>query len=452
MPFPENFIWGVSTSSYQIEGAAYEGGKGLSVWDVFCKKQGAVWRGQNGDIACDHYHRYRKDVDLLKTLGVKAYRLSISWPRVLPQGIGAINEKGMAFYDKLIDALLDAGITPFVTLFHWDYPYALYLRGGWLNPASPDWFAEYTGKMVKRLGDRVENWFTLNEPQCPISLGHYQGMHAPGLKLSLAEALLAGHNMLLAHGKSVQAIRDLQPHSQVGYSIATQIRIPASDSKQDIDAGRKAMHGVLNRDLWNNAWWSDPVFFGHYPEDGMRIYGKDAPKVKSGDMDIIRQPLDYFGQNVYTANKFRAGENGEPVQVEAPRGYNRTAQDDWVVEPESIYWTAKFMYERYKTPILITENGHQNLDSVSLDGNVHDPQRVDYLHRHLLQLQRAMDEGAPVPGYFAWTLMDNFEWAFGYKVRVGLIYTDYATLERIPKDSFYFYQKVIASNGNSLHE
>ena len=451
MTFPKDFTWGVSTSSYQIEGAAYEDGKGLSVWDTFCRKEGAVWHKQNGDIACDHYHQYESDIDLLETLKVKAYRFSLAWPRVLPNGVGAINEKGMSFYDKIIDSLLSKGIEPYVTLFHWDYPYELYKRGGWLNSSSSDWFAEYTEKMVKHFGDRVKNWFTLNEPQCPISLGHYQGMHAPGLRLSLSDALLAGHNMLLAHGKSVQAIRSLQSNAKIGYSIATQVRIPASRNESDIDAGRKAMHGVLSRDLWNNSWWSDPVFFGRYPEDGLSIYGKDAPKVNSGDMEIIKQPIDYFGQNVYTAKKYSKDADGNLVKIEMPQGYNRTAQDDWIVEPESIYWTVKFMYERYKTPILITENGHQNLDSVSLDGKVHDPQRVDYLHRHLNCLKRAIDEGIPVPGYFAWTLLDNFEWSFGYKVRVGLVYTDYETLKRTPKDSFYFYKNVIESNGSCLN-
>ncbi len=451
--FPEDFTWGVSTSAYQIEGAAFDGGKGQSIWDAFCRKAGAIWQGQTGNIACDHYHRYNEDIGLLKKLGVKAYRLSLSWPRILPDGTGRVNEKGMDFYSSVIDGLLDAGIEPFITLFHWDYPQELFLRGGWMNSDSPHWFAEYAEKVVQQFSDRVTNWFTLNEPQCFISLGHYQGMHAPGLKLSLKESLLTGHNSLLAHGRSVQAIRSSSKQPvKIGCSFATQIKIPASSSPQDIEAGRKAMHGVLNKDLWNNSWWMDPVFLGKYPEDGLKMFGDDAPEIKPGDMEIIYQPIDYCGHNVYTAKRYKAGADGNPVEVPPVAGYNITSQDDWEVLPESMYWTLKFMSEKYRVPIMITENGHQNLDSVSLDGKVHDPQRIDYLHRHLLQLKKAMDEGVDVRGYFAWTLLDNFEWSFGYKVRVGLVYTDYKTLERIPKDSFKWYKDLIASNGGDLRK
>jgi len=357
----------------------------------------------------------------------------------------------MDFYNAVIDELLEAGIDPFITLFHWDYPQELYLRGGWLNPDSPHWFAEYAEKVAQRFSDRVTNWFTLNEPQCFISLGHYQGMHAPGLKLSLKESLLAGHNSLLAHGRSVQAIRDnaKQP-LRIGCSFATQVKIPAISSPQDIEAGRKMMHGVINRDLWNNSWWMDPVLLGKYPEDGIKLFEKDVPEIKPGDMEIIHQPVDYCGHNVYTARRFKAGVDGSPVEVPPAAGYNITSQEDWEVVPEGMYWTLKFMSEKYNVPIMITENGHQNLDSVSLDGKVHDPQRIDYLHRHILQLKKAMDEGVDVRGYFAWTLLDNFEWSFGYRVRVGLVYTDYETLERIPKDSFNWYKYLIASNGMNL--
>jgi len=449
--FPEDFTWGVSTSAYQIEGAAFKDGKGRSVWDEFCKKPGAIWHGHNGDIACDHYHKYREDIALLKNLGVSAYRLSLCWPRLLPDGTGRVNEKGMDFYNSVIDELLEAGIDPFITLFHWDYPQELYLRGGWLNPDSSHWFAEYAEKVAQRFSDRVTNWFTLNEPQCFISLGHYQGMHAPGLKLSLKESLLAGHNSLLAHGRSVQAIRSsAKKPVKIACSFATQVKIPASSSVQDIDAGRKMMHGVINRDLMNNSWWMDPVLLGKYPEDGIKLFGQDVPEIKPGDMEIINQPVDYCGHNVYTARRFKAGKDGDPVEVPPAAGYNVTSQEDWEVVPEGMYWTLKFMSEKYNVPIMITENGHQNLDSVSLDGEVHDPQRIDYLHRHILQLKKAMDEGVDVTGYFAWTLLDNFEWSFGYRVRVGLVYTDYKTLERIPKDSFRWYKDLIASNGMDL--
>ncbi len=445
MYFNKKFIWGVSTSAYQIEGAAFDDGKGLSVWDDFCKHEGAVWRGQNGNVTCDHYHKYKEDIALLKELGVNAYRLSISWPRVIPGGTGKINKKGIDFYHRLIDELLAKDIQPYVTLFHWDYPLSLFNNGGWLNTDSPDWFAEYAQKMVYLFSDRVKDWFTMNEPQCFISLGHYQGEHAPGMKLSLKEALQAGHHALLAHGKAAQVIRqEAKQPVKIGYSTATQVRIPDTNNKQDIDAARKAMHGMLANDLWNNSWWMDPVHLGKYPEEGLSVYGKDAPHINQGDMKTIAQPLDYCCVNVYTAKRYKADKNGKPEFVPPAPGYNRTAQEDWPVEPDALYWTARFMHERYNLPILVTENGHQNLDHVSLDGNIHDPQRTDYLNRQLMGLEKAIKENIPVTGYFVWTLMDNFEWSFGYKVRVGLVYTDYTTLKRIPKDSFYWYRDFIS--------
>jgi len=453
MPFPDDFTWGVSAASYQIEGGAYDDGKGPSVWDTFCRRPGAVWEGHTGEVACDHYHRYRDDVALMARLGVRAYRLSVCWPRVLPDGTGAVNPKGLAFYEGLVDALLAAGITPWITLFHWDYPQELFCRGGWLSPDSPQWFADYAGVLADVLGDRVHDWITHNEPQCFIGLGHQTGYHAPGLTLSFGEVLLATHNALLAHGL---AVRSLRAHSagecRVGISTCGTIMMPAGESEADLEAARRAMFDVTGCDAFQSAWWLDPIYFGRYPEDGLRLYGADAPTVRSGDMDVIGEPTDFLGCNIYHGRYVRAGAGGAPEVVPLPPGYPMTTQTNWQVTPECLYWGPRLHAERYGAPIVITENGHQNADSVMLDGGVHDPQRIDYVRRHLLQLERAIADGVDVRGYFQWTFMDNFEWALGYGVRVGIVHTDYVTQERTPKDSAHWYQKVVETNGASLHE
>jgi len=445
--FPDSFIWGVSTSSYQIEGAAYEDGKGLSIWDDFCKKPGAIWNGHNGDIACDHYHLFEDDIRLMIDLGLNAYRFSISWPRILPNGTGKVNEKGINFYNSLIDALINANIEPHLTLYHWDLPLELSKKGGWSNKSCIEWFAEYTKIAVNAFSDRVKFWYPINEPQCIISLGYYQGNYAPGLKLPFKQALQAGHYLLMANGMSSLIIRqESKQKVSIGYSVASQIRVPASGKREDIEAAREAMHGVEPDNLWNNSWWMDPVYLGHYPEAGLKAYAEHLPEIGSDDMKMIHQPMDFCCNNVYTGKRVRTGKDGCPEVLPPPPGYNITMQEDWEVLPASIFWTSKWMYERYNLPIMITENGHQNLDFVHMDAKVHDPQRIDYMHRHLLDLKKAIDEGIPVTGYFTWTLLDNFEWAWGYRVRVGLVFTDFQSLKRIPKDSFYWYQKVIHSN------
>ena len=444
--FPKDIKWGAATASYQIEGGAFEDGKGLSTWDAFSHRPGATYRGHNGDVACDHYHRWAEDVALMKELGLKAYRLSISWPRVMPAGTGAINERGMEFYSRLIDSLLAAGIEPWVTLFHWDYPMDLYCRGGWLSPDSPQWFADYARQMARRLGDRVRNWMTHNEPLCFIGTGHLEGRHAPGDKLGLKLMLQAGHNMFLAHGLAVQALRsDCPARPRVGIAQAACPKSPATESAADIEAARTACFRMTDDSHWNNSWWSDPVCLGKYPEDGLKIYGDNAPKVGPDDMKIISQPLDFMGLNIYTHEVWRAGKDGRPEIVPMGVGAPLTAIR-WPVQPEALRWGPKFFHERYKLPIAITENGMSGVDWVSLDGKVHDPQRIDFLHRYLAQMEKAVDEGVPVEAYFQWSLMDNFEWANGYKERFGLIHVDYETLKRTPKDSFHWYKKVIANN------
>lgn len=451
MAFPEGFTWGCAAASYQVEGAAYEDGKGLSVWDMLCKREGAIYEGNTGDVACDHYHRYEEDVALMKQIGLQAYRLSIAWPRVLPEGTGAVNDKGLDFYDRLVDALLAAGVQPWVTLFHWDYPHALYCKGGWLNRDSSDWFAEYTRVIVDKLSDRVAHWMTMNEPQCFIGLGHRDGIHAPGLKLDWPDITRAAHHALMAHGKSARVIRaHAKTKPLVGYAPVGNVFYPATTSDLDIHAAKEAMFAMPDTSYWNNTWWMDPVYLGTYPEDGMARYaGAATPPVEAGDMEIIHQRPDYFGVNIYNGKETRAAEGGGWEQIKRHDGFPVT-HFHWPVTPPCLYWASRFYYERYGLPMVITENGLSNPDWVALDGGVHDPQRIDFLQRHLREYGRAAEDGVPLMGYFQWSIMDNFEWAEGYKHRFGLIHVDYTTLERTLKDSALWYKQVIATNGGCL--
>lgn len=454
MSFPKDFAWGVATSAYQIEGAAYEDGKGLSIWDVYCTQPGRVYEGHTGEVACDHYHRYLEDVKLMKEMGIKAYRFSISWPRVLPKGIGEVNEKGLAFYDKLVEALVEAGITPYVTLFHWDLPYELHKRGGWMNPDSPKWFAEYTKVVVERLSDRVKHFMTFNEPQCFIGLGYSQGLHAPGLKQSIQDTLTMAHHVLLAHGHSVKTIREYgKGDIKVGIAPTVSMNYPCSDRQEDIEAARRSvmeMPKTIHEGwAWNVTWWNDPICFGHYPEDGVALFKDYMPEIQPGDMEIISQPIDFLGQNIYNGRAIGAGEKGEIIYLQREAGSPKTALN-WPITPESLYWGPKFLYERYKKPIYITENGLACHDTLSLDGKVHDPNRIDFLQRYLRAFRRAGEEGVEIAGYFQWSFMDNFEWHSGYAERFGIVYVDYTTGERIVKDSGYWYKEVIETNGEYL--
>jgi beta-glucosidase len=451
MTFPKGFIWGAATSAYQIEGAAREDGRGPSIWDMFCRKSGAVWQEHSGDIACDHYHRYREDVALMKGLGLHAYRFSIAWPRVLPRGVGTLNKRGLDFYDRLTDELLTAGITPYVTLYHWDYPLALYKQGGWLKPDSSDWFAEYTAVVVDRISDRIKNWFTFNEPQIFVGMGYQEGSHAPGDRLDFTKVLTIAHHVLLAHGKAVQAIHSrAKSEAKVGYAVAlNEVAVPAFTREEDIRAARQVLFAVEKEDCMNNAWWTDPVVFGRYPEDGVKLFEKALPYIGSNDMRIIRQPLDFLGLNVYFGKKYCAGPDETPKPIPFEPGHAHTSFH-WPVVPESLYWASKFYYERYTLPIIISENGMSTIDWIGLDGAVHDPQRIDFLHRYLRELKHACTDGIDVRGYFLWSILDNFEWAAGYRERFGIVYVDYPTQKRIVKDSACWYKEVIASNGGIL--
>ncbi len=448
--FPASFVWGAATASYQIEGAALEDGKGLSIWDVFCRRPGAIYEGHTGEAACDHYHRFRQDVALMKAIGLKGYRFSISWPRLLPEGTGKVNPQGLAFYEALVDALLEAGIQPWITLYHWDLPYALYLRGGWLNPDMPNWFAEYVRLVVERLSDRVTHWMTLNEIQVFVGMGHRDGRHAPGLRLDWPEVLRIGHHALLAHGRAVQVVRAFsrQP-AQIGWAPAGLAHIPASESEADIQAARQAMFEMTQPGTWNNVWWADPVIFGRYPEDGLRAFGAAVPDFPAADMDVIATPIDFYGVNCYFGFPTRAGQDGRPEPVPQPPG-SPVNLYYWHINFDVLYWAARFLYERYQKPIVITENGLGGMDWVHRDGRVHDPQRIDYTARHLAGLKRALQEEIPVQGYFHWSVMDNFEWQEGYRQRFGLIYVDFVTQQRILKDSAYWYRDVIRSQGAEI--
>ena len=445
--FPRGFVWGAATSSYQIEGASNSRGK--HVWDAFAAKPGAVFGGHTGESACDHLARYESDLDLMTSLGLQAYRFSVCWPRVMPDGIGPVNAAGIDFYDRLVDGLLRRGISPWLTLFHWDLPLNLFHRGGWLNRDSAAWFGDYAAAVVDRLSDRVTHWMPINEPQVVSQLGHADGKHAPGLTLPRAEQLTVVHNLLRAHGQAVKVIRARAKRpSTVGCAPVGHVTSPATDDAATIEFARAEMFRVRADNLWNNAWFSDPVCLGLYPEEGLRAYHGHLPDIQPGDMDLIRQPLDFYGVNIYSGSRVARGDSG-PVALAEPPGAPRTSLN-WSLSPESLRWGPRFLFERYRLPIVITENGMANLDWVTTNGEVPDPQRIDFLRRYLLSLRQAVADGVDVRAYFQWSFLDNFEWAEGYKERFGLVHVDFATQKRTPKHSAAWYRNLIATNGAAL--
>ncbi len=449
MRFSDGFIWGAAVAAYQVEGGASADGRAPSVWDTFCRKPGAVTGGATGDTACDFYHRWNDDIALMKQLGLQAFRYSISWPRVMPSGVDRENPAGMDFYDRLTDTLCEADIEPWVTLFHWDLPQVIQDRGGWNNPDISDWFADYAARMVYRLGDRVRHWITVNEPVCFIGAELHTGGFAPGLRLPWADVLQAGHHMLLAHGKAIQAIRGHAPRPQYcGWTLCGRNVIPASDRPEDIDAARTVAFRIQGEDLEAYSWWADPAVLGHYPEDGLRQHANAMPAVTDEDMAIIQTPMDFFGMNLYTASLVRQGADGQPEVVPWPDGMPLTHMD-WPITPDALYWMPKLLHERYGLPIVVLENGMANIDFVC-DGQVADPQRIAYTRDYLRALHRAIADGTPVQGYFHWSLMDNFEWALAYTRRFGLIHVDYQTQTRTIKQSGHWYARVIQSHGETL--
>lgn len=438
--FPKDFIWGAATASYQIEGAWNEDGRGESIWDRFSHTPGKTLNGDTGDMACNHYHLWRDDIKLMKGLGLKAYRFSIAWPRILPSGTGSINEAGIDFYSKLVDELLEVGIRPFATLYHWDLPQALQDKGGWTARMVVDAFVEYTDIITRALGDRVKDWITLNEPWVSAFVGYEHGRHAPG-HTSRDEAILASHHLLLSHGRSVPVIRNNSKDANVGITLNLSPKVPASPSIAD----KKA---AFWEDGYVNRWFLDPISSRGYPEDMVKFYNKDMSFVQQGDMEEIEVPIDFLGVNYYTRNIVRS--QVLPEKENLPQTVFREGEItemDWEVHPQSLYDLLGRLHFEYNFPsIYITENGAAFIDEVNSDGEVHDPQRVSYLQTHLESVNKAIQIGVPVHGYFVWSLLDNFEWGFGYSKRFGIVYVDYQTQKRILKSSAKWYQNKIQEN------
>jgi beta-glucosidase len=438
--FPEGFIWGAATAAYQIEGAWNEDGKGESIWDRFSHTPGTIAHGDRGDVACDHYHRWREDVALMKEVGLQAYRFSISWPRLLPEGRGRLNAAGLDFYSRLVDGLLEAAIEPFITLYHWDLPQALQDQGGWPARATAEAFVEYADLVTRRLGDRVEHWITLNEPFVSAMVGYLEGRHAPGHS-DLDEALAAAHHLLLSHGWAIPVIRRNSPGAQVGIALNLSGQTPASPSAADRAAAWQR-DGVVNR------WFLDPLSARGYPADIVQHHGNLMEFVQAGDLEAIAAPLDFLGVNYYARGVVRSSvvtgaENAPRTVFPNPE---RTEMG-WEVYPEGLYELLGRLHFDYRFPALyVTENGAAYPDRIGPDGQVDDPLRVAFLEEHLAAAARAIGAGVPLRGYFVWSLMDNFEWAHGYSKRFGLIYVDYPTQRRVLKTSAHWYRRVIAAN------
>ncbi len=444
--FPEGFLWGTATSAYQIEGSPLADGAGPSIWERFVHTPGLTVGGDTGDIACDHYHRWREDVALMARLGMRAYRFSVAWSRVLPEGRGKVNARGLDFYSRLVDELLAQGITPMLTLFHWDLPAALDDRGGWLNPDIAHWFADYAEVMFKALDGRVQMWTTLNEPWVVTDGGYLHGALAPGHR-SLYEAPIATHHLLRAHGAAVQRYRSIGKH-RIGLVVNLEPKYAASDSAADQAATGRA-HAYMN------GQYLDPVFLGRYPEELREVFGAAWPQWPAEDFALIGQKLDFIGFNYYTRSVTRDDPAAWPVRagrvVQKQATYTETG---WEVFPQGLTDTLHWIRERYgNPPVYITENGAAFYDPPeAAQGRVRDPLRVDYLRGHLRALHAAIAAGCDVRGYMAWSLLDNFEWSLGYAKRFGLVHVNYATQQRTAKDSALFYSRVVASNGAALDE
>lgn len=439
--FPDGFVWGTATASYQIEGAWDEDGRGPSVWDTFAHTPGKICDGTTGDVAVDHYHRYQEDVDLMAELGLNAYRFSIAWPRVIPEGTGAVNDAGLDFYDRLVDALLEKRITPYPTLFHWDLPQALQDKGGWANRDICRQFADYATVVVERLSDRISRWITHNEPAVYSLLGHFMGIHAPGLTDPMA-TFQTIHHLLLSHGFAAKAIRTVAKSTpEVGITLSLAPVHPAADTDEDREAARR-FDGVFNR------MFLDPVFKASYPEDIGRLLELIMPKPEPGDMETISVPLDFLGVNYYTRHVMKYDADVFPLQAEEVYPEGNEYSGMWeIYEPGMYELLTRLKAEYNPANILITENGVPVPDGKDFDGKVRDFRRIRYIRDNLVQTHRAIEEDVPVQGYFHWTMTDNFEWAYGRTMRFGLVYIDYADLERTIKESGRWFAQVIRDNG-----
>lgn len=441
LQFPENFLFGAATAAYQIEGAVTEDGRGQSIWDVFSHTAGRVHKGDNGDVACDHYHRWEQDLDLLVSLGVDAYRFSIAWPRVYPQGNGKLNRAGLDFYDRLIDGCVERGIKVFATLYHWDLPQALYLQGGWMERSTADAFARYAQLISEKLGDRIDALATFNEPWCSSILSHLMGIHAPGER-NLENALAVVHGQHRAHGLAVQAMRATRPDLPLGIVLNAQAVRPASESTEDQTAAERHR-------AFHNGLFLDPLFCGKYPDSVVESLADKMPADWQADMVTIHQPLDYWGLNYYTPEYVTDGTQQDSVFPSTRRvSLKNVPRTDigWHVDASALSELLLHLNQQYDLPTCyITENGAA-YNQQPVDGIVNDQGRVDYLRDHLLALRNVMDQGIDIRGYFAWSLMDNFEWAEGYSMRFGLIHVNYSTQERVLKNSALWYRELIADH------
>ncbi len=446
--FPENFLWGAATASYQIEGAWNKHGKGESTWDRFTHTPGKIKEGHTGDVANDHYRLWKKDIGLMKKIGLQAYRFSISWPRVLPTGRGKVNQKGLDFYNKLVDALLEANITPFVTLDHWDLPQVLEEEGGWPARSIAEAFVDYADLISRTLGDRVKNWITHNEPAVVAWTGYAAGQHAPGLH-DYALGVRAAHHLLLSHGWAIPVIRRNSQNAEVGITLDISWRVPASNSRADQEAVRQE-DGKLFR------WFADPLYGRGYPVDKVEDFtalgalpnGLDF--VQAGDMEVISTPTDFIGMNYYSRNVHRADvPNNDPQTVfPQPKSPEHWTEMNWEIYPDGLANVLGRMYFNYQVPkIYVTENGASYSTPPDETGKVPDIHRINYLRTHFVAMQRAIQMGVPLAGYFVWSLMDNFEWSQGYTQRFGIIWVDYETQKRTLKDSAKWYKNVIKKNG-----
>ncbi len=448
LTFPKGFVWGVATSSYQIEGAWDEDGKGESIWDRFSHTPEKVFNGDTGDVACDHYHRWRDDVALMRELGLQAYRFSISWPRVLPQGRGKVNQAGLDFYDRLVDALLAADIEPYVTLYHWDLPQALQDEGGWPQRSTAEAFVHYADVVSRTLGDRVTHWITHNEPAIVAYLGYWWGQHAPGLR-DAAAALATTHHLLVSHGWAVPIIRQNSPQAEVGITLDPIPAEPASPSRADYDAAR-SFDGLFNR------WFLDPLYGRQYPADMIAEYieagyipADGMPWVQPGDLEAIAVPTDFLGINYYTRAVLRSdkvSENENALRTIKVDEANKT-ETGWEVYPQGLLeLVARISFDYRPRKIYITENGASYSDGPDAEGRIRDERRISYLHDHFVKMHQLLECGVPLAGYFLWSLLDNFEWSEGYRQRFGIVWVDFETLQRIPKDSAWWYKRVIEQN------
>jgi len=457
--FPSSFFWGAATSALQVEGVPSADGGGESIWDVYLRTPNATKDGSNNLVACDEYHRWRDDLKLMQQIGLNAYRFSISWSRVLPDGKGRVNARGFDYYDQLVDALVGARITPFITVYHGEYPEALQKQGGWVNPDSPAWFADYSHLLSSRLSDRVDHWLTHNEPNLTWAFGADLGFTPPNQKLSGFDLVRGANNILLGHGMAVQALCVAAKRPiQVGLPLARFFSIPASNDQTDIDAARKAsfevkkqglIPGIPGSAMLSNSWWLDLIFLGKYPEDGMHLYPEAAQVIRREDLETISQPLDFCGVNLYAGVTVKAGADGSAMPAPPSSGTKMT-HSGWPETPDILSWGPKFLFERYKKPVVITENGVSCDDKPTADGKVHDSERSAYLDVYLKSLSRALRDGVPVNGYFYWSLLDNFKWKEEYGQRFGLIYVDFTTQKRILKDSATRYREIIRSHGEVL--